>query len=375
MPKNIVICIDGTGNHGGRTRGTNVWRVFNSIDRHHRDYEQITYYDDGVGTDNLRVFRLLGSAFGWGLSRKIREAYEFLAINYEKGDKIFLFGFSRGAYAIRSLAGMICRCGLIEREFLLLPGRRVRRLKVKRILHAYRREKTTAMEGNSNVSADDQIRKGLGIGDLRLRSVRIHFMGVWDTVDAIGMPFKESALPRMVDRVYQLMTGRRMWRFHDQQLHHGISNAYQALALDDERKTFHPNIWDPSNVRGQITKQVWFAGVHSNVGGGYPKDSLSLIPLLWMMHRAREWGLKFLPGSWREYQEAADPHGRIYDSRTGLGMFYRYAPRNPYQNKMIPQIHESVLARIERGTDHYAPKVIGEGRFMIVRTDVRFDPN
>ena len=117
--KNIVICSDGTGNRGGKTHGTNVWRIFNAVDRYHPDIKQITYYDDGVGTDDILWLRLLGGAFGYGISRNIRQAYGFLAMNYEEGDRVFLFGFSRGAFTVRSLAGMICRCGLLTRESLV----------------------------------------------------------------------------------------------------------------------------------------------------------------------------------------------------------------------------------------------------------------
>ncbi len=378
MSKNIVICMDGTGNRGGKTRGTNVWRIFNSVDRHFGDYKQITYYDDGVGTDNLRLLRLFSGAFGWGLSRKIREAYEFLAMNYEEGDKVFLFGFSRGAFTVRSLAGMICRCGLLERDALLKPGHRKRKRTVKRILDAYRSEKKIPEDDDKENSKSAQIRKYLCIDDLNLRSIPIHFVGVWDTVDAVGMPFDEM---KIVDSLWRLVLKRRMWGFHDLFPHPGIHNAYQALALDDERKTYHPNVWKQSkncdqstrmdNQKKQTIGQVWFAGVHANVGGGYPKDSLSLVPLLWMMDRADSCGLRFLESKWREYREAADPHGRIYDSRTGLGMFYRYAPRNIYEHGVErPAIHASVFERIERGTDYYAPKVILNEQFTIVKGDV-----
>ena len=112
MPKNIVICSDGTGNSGGKGRGTNVWRIFNALDRY-GGTRQVAHYDDGVGTQRLRWLRLLGGAFGWGLGRNIREAYEFLAMNYEDGDRVFLFGYSRGAFTVRSLAGMVDRCGLL----------------------------------------------------------------------------------------------------------------------------------------------------------------------------------------------------------------------------------------------------------------------
>ncbi len=390
MPKNIVVCSDGTGNSGGKRRGTNVWRIFNAVDRN-PDGQQITYYDDGVGTHNVRLLRLLGGAVGWGLSRNIREAYEFLAMNYQPEDRIFLFGFSRGAFTVRSLAGMICECGLLKREELLSMERRDRNHAVKQILRAYR----SKICGDASA---DQIRNCLGISKLCLRSVKIHFVGVWDTVDAVGVPLDE--LKAWVDPIWKLLFKRRCWGFYNLQPHPTIRHAYQALALDDERKTFHPLVWevpkpDPADAGGpkdsneseasqvvagdhgeQIVRQVWFAGAHSNVGGGYPKDSLSLVPLLWMMCRADACGLRFLPSKWEEYCEGADPHGRLYDSRTGWGMFYRYARRNPYRpnslngQDVVPSVHGSVRERIERPTGYYAPKVLRRDRFTVDPADV-----
>ena len=389
MPKNIVICSDGTGNSGGKRRGTNVWRIFNAVDRNREDCQQITYYDDGVGTHNIRLLRLLGGAFGRGLSRNIREAYEFLSLNYEKGDKVFLFGFSRGAFTVRSLAGMICRCGLLESDAVVRAPRRTRRQEVKRVLRKYRSDPPTACG-----ASHDQIGKDLGIDNLARRSVEIHFVGVWDTVDAVGVPF--DCLKKWVNPVWRCLFKRQLWAFHDLKPHPGIRHAYQALALDDERRTFHPLVWkvanseprdsvtpmnskesDTSCAAGddgkqegeQIVRQVWFAGVHSNVGGGYPKDSLSLVPLLWMMRRADECGLRFLERQWNEFREDADPHGRLYDSRTGWGMFYRYARRNLYAHNPDdrPSVHESVAERIVRATDYYAPKALQPGRFQFKR--------
>ena len=382
MTKNIVICMDGTGNRGGVSRGTNVWRIYNAVDRYHANRcEQITYYDDGVGTDNIRVLRYIGGAFGVGLERKIRDAYGFLVMNYEEGDRIFLFGFSRGAFAVRSLAGMNCRCGLLEREAFLSAGRIERDRMVKRILSAYRSEMDLeASEGGGILQAQER-RFHLGIDDLPLRWVQVHFIGVWDTVDAVGGTFGGLSA---WDWLWRQLFKRSWWGFHDNLPHPDIRNAYQALALDDERKTYSPKIWPlpnnalidpPGGARRpeQTIEQVWFAGVHSDVGGGYPKDSLSLVPLHWMMCRARECGLEFLDSKWNSYRESADPHGRMHDSRTGLGMFYRYGRRTPEFARLVPAIHESVFERIMRGTEYYAPKVIPDGRYVVVLSDFRHD--
>lgn len=405
MAKNIVICSDGTGNRGGKTRGTNVWRIFNAVDRYNEidnnnnPVEQITHYDDGVGTDDLLWLRLLGGAFGWGLSRNIRSAYAFLAMNYELGDRIFLFGFSRGAYTVRSLAGMISRCGLLKREEVINAGRQRKKV-LKRILKAYRSAKTVnTSQKQTDAEKAKCVREALEIGDLCFHSdpVPIHFIGVWDTVDAVGMPFDEI---KVVDTIWRRVRKKRLWGFHDRRLGRHVHHAYQALALDDERKTFHPLIWEHANTcpeqwrndvgpdpvgncaengpKGPIIEQVWFAGVHSNVGGGYPKDSMALVSLDWMMGKAEACGLRFAGGVREEFQRNADVHGRLYDSRAGLGAFYRYAPRNLYQQPVNPQrddqpltpaIHGSVLERIQRGTDYYAPKVIRENSCTITWTD------
>ena len=378
MAKNIIICMDGTGNRGGVARGTNVWRIYNSVDRYHPNRMQITYYDDGVGTDSVRLLRLIGGAFGVGLQRKICDAYEFFVMNYEKGDRIFLFGFSRGAFSARSLAGMICRCGLLKRKHFLSAGRHERDRMVKRILGAYRSEmEIKGSEGGGKSNAQKR-RFHLGIDDLPLRWVQVHFIGVWDTVDAVG-----GTLGGLTawDWLWRRVFKKRWWGFHDNDPHSDIQYAYQALALDDERKTYSPKVWTrPNNAlidppRGaqrpeQVIEQVWFAGVHSDVGGGYPKDSLSLVPLHWMMCRARKCGLKFLQSKWNRYQESADAYGRMHESRTGLGMFYRYGRRAPACAPHAPAIHESVFKRIMRGTDYYAPKVIPDCRYVVALGDL-----
>lgn len=378
--KNIVICSDGTGNRGGKTRGTNVWRIFNAIDRHNvRQTEQVTYYDDGVGTQDWHWLKLFSGAFGFGLSRNIRDAYAFLAMNYNPGDRIYLFGFSRGAFTVRSLAGLINFCGLINREAVVSATRQRLRM-LKQILKAYR-----STDENKKAEALGKVRKVVANNDTYFHEgpIPIHFIGVWDTVDAIGLPF--DRVMQGLDIVWNWLFRRRLWDFRDRQLGPHVRYAYQALALDDERKTFHPILWKhPNNTPEaqdaadhtanskardpdeRIIEQVWFAGAHANVGGGYPKDAMSLVTLDWMMGKAEECGLRFVNGARENIQRDADVHGRIYDSRSGWGAAYRLAPRNPYElyerkgkkREFLPTIHGSVFQRIQRGTDFYAPKVI-----------------
>ncbi len=345
MAKNIIICSDGTGNSGGKTRDTNIWRIFNAVDRNVPDCKQITYYDDGVGTSSLKLLRLLGGAFGWGFSRNVRQAYEFLAKNYEAGDKVFLFRFSRGAFTVRSLAGVVGHCGLVKRNRLIGKSYRQRKKLLKKIISRYRDTRNEPC--------------------VRYQKVDIHFIGVWDTVDAVGAPF--DGLKRFIGFVTRHLLQKRLWKFRDQKLGKHVHNAYHALSLDDERKTFHPLVWEhdnsppskecsPSNGEQQHIEQVWFAGVHSNVGGSYPKDSMSLVSLDWMMGAAEKCELKFIAGQHADYRKNADVHGKMYDSRTGLGMFYRPTLRKIEQGV----IHHSVFERIKRCTDNYAPKIIRE---------------
>lgn len=360
-------------------RGTNVWRIFNAVERHDGDIKQITHYDDGVGTHDLRWLRLLGGAFGWGFSRNITSAYVFLAMNYEPGDRIYLFGFSRGAFTVRSLAGLISQCGLLKREAVISAARRRKRV-LKWILKAYR----STCE-NKKDKFLGKVRKVAESNDACFHdgSIPIHFIGVWDTVDAVGIPI--DRMMKRVDRVWSCLVGRRLWNFHDRKLGRYVHYAYQALALDDERKTFYPVIWEHPNNSPEaqaaadckadcqaseqdkpIIEQVWFAGVHSNVGGGYPKDSMSLVSLDWMMGKAEACELQFTDGMRKEYQRDADVHGRLYDSRVGLRAFYRYGPRKLMEK---PAIHGSVFERIRRGTDYYAPKVIRENEYTVAWTD------
>lgn len=338
--KNIVLCSDGTGNSGGKTRGTNVWRLFNAIDRYNPTVRQITFYDDGVGTDDARWMKVLGGAFGWGLSRNICQLYTFLAMNYEAGqtekDKVFLFGFSRGAFTVRALAGMICKCGLLDRQYF---ERSDCDKLVKRILNAYRQKEPGDL---------DRLKKE----SVKLKEIDIEVIGVWDTVDAVGVPFDE--LRTWFDGGYKAVTGRRLYGFHDGVLNKKVKHGYQALAIDEERKTFHPNVWDAR----QNVEQVWFSGAHSNVGGGYAKDAMSLITLDWMMGKAARHNLKFLQQDWEDSRRRADVHAKLYDSRTGSAVYYRYAPRNMGDE---PLVHASVYGRIKRGTERYAPGIIPGG--------------
>ena len=443
MSKNIVLLSDGTGNSSAKLFKTNVWRLFQILDLSN-PARQIAFYDDGVGTSSFKIFAALGGIFGFGLKRNVVDIYSFCCRNYAPGDRIYGFGFSRGAFTIRVVAGLIAREGLVpytgdeaalaryaadayrayRRRFnitkgVVTPLRNLRDLCIK----VYRK-----VRGIAQFDKDRQI-------DIPT----IHFLGVWDTVDAYGGPIEE--MTRAID--YWIWPLSMPDRFLNAKVH----RACHALSIEDERDAFRPVIWDERYVRGTAVvpgrdkqnwlfgidydprddaakaadpaphlrtnlpavdreriSQVWFTGVHSDIGGGYPQDGLSHVTLDWMLDRAEAYGLKY---SAFQRQHLCDPQinpfDKLNDSRKGFAGYYRYRPRNikelyeapPYKpsfsadiaamwrllrNQKDPQkeiladlhpsmarsvlltpqatVHEAVFERIKSGTDRYVPVVM-----------------
>jgi hypothetical protein len=348
MPKNIVICSDGTGNTAIKGRGTNVFKLYEAVDL--IDGSQVALYDDGVGTETLKPLKILGGAFGYGLSRNVRQLYADLARAYRPGDRIFLFGFSRGAFTVRTLAGLIVNCGVLDVEkFQSDPDLESG---ASRAYKLYRRKYQAwldkmLLDKPFDPKEAEQFRRNFAVS----QEVRIRFIGVWDTVAAVGLPF--DAATAFWNNVIHRFT------FPNQQLSPLVDTACHALAIDDERRTFHPLLWDEQGEAGGRIEQVWFAGVHSNVGGGYPKQGVSLVTLDWMMTKAEQAGLRFVAGVRQSVREVMNPHDFIYDSRSGLATYYRYGPRDIgaicRKNSAAPRIHPSVMARLVLGTQAYAP--------------------
>ena len=312
-PKKIVICCDGTWNkpevrpNTKQYRPTNVLRIARALSntdttgRH-----QILYYDSGIGTDGGFGHRLIGGITGYGLTGRIIKAYRFVCHNYVEGDELFFFGFSRGAYTVRALAGMIGAVGLLHSQDLHnLP---------------------TAF-GYYNTHPEK--RKHLPfyeafIASHHTREIRIKFLGVWDTVGALGVP------------IPYLGPFTRKWvGFFNTELGSHIEYAYHALAIDERRGPFKPSLWSQCEQhpdRLSCTKdvcQVWFPGSHSDVGGGTRETALSNESLLWMVNRARDCGLHF-PESFREQtrkalnREGSRPHNSLslfYKGLIPLGIF------------------------------------------------------
>lgn len=278
MPRNIVILCDGTWQNEDQPFTTNVVRIFEALrgKRYEESkeikpgpkskVEQISLYRRGLGTANF-LEKIFGGAFGMGLSREVREAYLDLITHYRKGDRIFLIGFSRGAYTARSLAGLIGAVGIVDIDAYAGRRRSARSRPTQRlqdaIEEAYEYYKLPPTERS-------RLPRSVHISD----SVpAIHAIGVFDTVGALGIPiFDEDSL---VNRRFQ---------FHDVTLGTSIRNAFQACAIDEKRKAFKATLWKTDNeAKDQTVKQVWFPGDHGNVGGGgRENDGLSNIALAWM---------------------------------------------------------------------------------------------
>jgi len=331
MPKRLCVTFDGTWNTPDK--GSDIEdRVETNARRLHEavvaDDTQRKWYDEGVGTRWYN--RVRGGAFGLGLSENIRQGYKWLVDNHEDGDEIFLFGFSRGAYTARSLAGMIRNAGLLKAEH---------KSKVPEAYELYR----TRDEGPDTAPAVHFRSKFAKAG------VGIKCLGVWDTVGALGIPLRSFE-----------WFNRKHFEFHDTRLSAMVDNAYQAVALDEHRADYDVALWDPPHAADQHLEQQWFVGAHADVGGGYDSRELSDITLNWMAVRAADCGLALddarIPGN-----VADNYQGPLHDSYASflLGMysrfrdpFYRPVGRTPFGNEGVD---ETVAAR--RGADpDYRPK-------------------
>jgi uncharacterized protein (DUF2235 family) len=382
MSKNIVLLSDGTGNSSSKLFKTNVWRMFQTLDLTNPS-QQVAYYDNGVGTSSFKLFAVLGGVFGFGLKRNVIDIYSFCSRNYVAGDRIYGFGFSRGAFTTRVVAGLIATQGLVpysgdeialaryaadayrdyRRRFnstqgLVTPLRNLRDLCIK----AWRFVARIPQYNKANQVDVPEIR----------------FLGLWDTVDAYGGPIEE--IVSAIDSWYWPLS------MPDRFMNAKIHRACHALALEDERDAFKPVIWDERYVRdvsdgklynmehgwtADVTEdsrarlkpidnrrlsQVWFVGVHCDVGGGYPQDGLSYVTLDWMFDRAEPFGLLFDPHELQNMRSMADAYDKLNDSRHGLAGYYRYKPRNlheiynalPYKPSFWGDIEYMIGALINR---------------------------
>jgi uncharacterized protein (DUF2235 family) len=325
MAKRLVLCCDGTWNTADQKCPTNVTKMALGVaERGDDGLEQCVYYHSGVGTS--RRERISGGAFGVGLSRNVQDTYRFVVENYEPGDELFFFGFSRGAFTARSAVGLVRNSGILRPRY------------ADRVPQAYAlyRDRRTHPRGT-----DAQLfRRSYSY------ETRIRFVGVWDTVGALGIPLSGGGA---VD------AANRRWQFHDTDLSTSVDAAFQALAIDEKRRPFEPTLWQQQpDAVGQRLEQVWFAGVHSDVGGGYPEGALADVALMWMVSRAESCGLTFRdqafppvapPGTTAETIVVnPDARGQLHESRTGM---YR----------LTPALHRPIGGK-ERGHEYVASSAV-----------------
>ncbi|MGH8610664.1 MAG: DUF2235 domain-containing protein [Gammaproteobacteria bacterium] len=340
MGKRIVICVDGTWNtpdqrDRGRLSSTNVAKMAEAIaPRDNKGMNQLVYYDKGVGTG--RLDRLCGGIFGYGLSKRLENAYRFLVEHFQEDDEIYLFGFSRGAYAVRSLAGFIYNSGLLRKEWIS---------KFDDASRLYRRRDDASKPSEFEAKL---FRKTFA------REIRIKLIGVWDTVGALGIPPLFRLDVKLFNKRFTIDSNiaNKRWQFHDVTLAKHIENAFHALAIDEVRKPYAPSVWRQQlDASTQRLEQVWFAGAHCNIGGGYADTGLSDIAFMWMKGKAEECGLAFD----HEYiRENIKPNalGKLREARTGL--FKLLPPSLRPIGSSDETVDQSALERMAKIAD-YAP--------------------
>lgn len=323
MQKNIVICCDGTANEFAKDR-TNVIKLYSVLEQ---DPAQITYYHPGLGTMEpvgalsplrRRFMRGLGKAFGYGLEHDVRDVYAFLMDCYEPGDKVFLFGFSRGAYTVRAVASLLHTCGLLRpNNEPLIPY-------AIRMLAGIRRA-----EGKAAVDDDFKLAEEFK-GMLSRGDCKPWFVGVWDTVSSVGWIENPLKLPFVTDNP-------------------DIEIGRHAISIDERRAFFRTHLWRPgTNPKVQHGPkdllQVWFPGVHSDVGGGYPEaqSGLSKITLEWMLEESEKSGLRVDQGRKQNLLGRApgssytppNPTADMHESLKGFGWnVAEFVPKRHFDRK------------------------------------------
>lgn len=308
--KRLVVCCDGTWQKLDDPYPTNVLKMAQAIRVvDDQGIPQIVHYDEGVGTGDM-VDKYGGGAFGWGIDEKIQDVYRFLAFNYEEGDQIYLFGFSRGAYTVRSLAGLIYCSGLLRRQHIR---------KAKEAYELYRhRGKHTNPSGQDAVA----FRKTYG------ESVDITVLGCWDTVGSLGVPELIDYAP-----INNLINAR--YRFYDTEVNQRIQKAFHAVAIDEIRRVFDVTPMRSSQHREpDQVEQVWFPGEHRCVGGGSQDTrGLSDATLEWMMRRVEPLGLSL---DRAPVEDGIEPSHQVPFDNRPKGVF-----------RLTPTLHRKVDARID----------------------------
>lgn len=279
--KNLAVFLDGTWDTVDDN--TNVWRIKSLCAPIAADgRQQLSYYSVGVGTSVGEKFR--GGVLGYGVDHVVRNAYQWLIENYDPGDDIFLFGFSRGAFEARSLAGLISRYGILRRGSPLGVTQLFDRYKLGFAPKFLSTINNATRDNDKTLTTEERWLHKYS------RDVGVNFIGVWDTVGALGL-----SLPIHIPGVSD-----SSFKFYDPNLRQNYKHAFHALAIDEQRVTFAPTLWTklasnnaPDRDLASV-EQRWFAGTHGNVGGGYKNDILPQLSLRWIMNKAETCGLRFL---------------------------------------------------------------------------------
>ena len=331
MKKRLIFCCDGTWNSHDDESPTNVFKLRNLIVPTAPDgTAQSIYYDAGVGTAGSIFRRAIDGATGRGLPENIRQAYRSLIDHYEDTDEIFLFGFSRGAYTVRSLAGLIRNCGILQRKYKHL---------VDEAYSVYCSRRKADAPGGVHAKS---FRAQHAVAD----TTRIRFVGVWDTVGALGNPILRHSL-----------INRRL-RFHDVNLSSKVDFAYQALGIDELRKHFTPSVWKKqAHAPTQTMEQVWFIGAHSDIGGGYRDKALSKITLNWLLEKASSVGLVIDQNAAAEMKGVRFPEWMPIAHDSHKGFYNLFAPKSRVIDdakgpgntaKTNERLHWTVIARYKQ---------------------------
>jgi len=362
MPKNVVVCCDGTANEFAK-HNTNVVKLYSVLQ--HDAARQVAYYHPGLGTMEpagalttfaRKVTKLLGMAVGYGLANDIRNAYTFIMNNFEKGDRLFLFGFSRGAYTVRAVASLLHQYGLIGRGNEPLVPYAIR------MMMAIQRHRGDEARHQSEI---DEYFKLAGDFKAAMAGVecRPWFVGVWDTVSSVGWIENPLKLPYIADNP-------------------AIDIGRHAIAIDERRAFFRSHLWrlplhpNEREHGPKDLKQVWFPGVHCDVGGGYPEaeSGLAKIALEWMLDEAEAAGLALNDAKREEIlgrggagsQTGPDPRAPLHESLKGAWHLAEYVPKkhfnwqtgteerrmNNHRRRTVPPGAHVHIAAYERGEDY-----------------------
>lgn len=370
MPRNIVICCDGTANEFAK-HNTNVVKLYSVLQQ--APDAQVTYYHPGLGTMEpagalttwaRKITKILGMAFGYGLEHDIRDVYAFLMKNYKPGDKVFFFGFSRGAYTVRAVASLLHMYGLAQPDNdTLIPY-------IIRMMMGIQRARNGKDGGRETIEEYFQLASAFK-GMMARTECKPWFVGVWDTVSSVGWIENPLKLPYVANNP-------------------NIEIGRHAIAIDERRAFFRNHLWRPPTDPKQSgspkdLKQVWFPGVHCDVGGGYPESEsgLSKVALKWMLDEAQAAGLLIDPDrrslilneSGTGPYVAPDANGMMHESLKGAWHVAEFVPKkhydwqkrkeerrmNRYRRRTIPPgslVHSSAFERGGGYADRLPPDVI-----------------